>query len=194
MKRNLLYLLFLAVAGLLVSCSEDDEPVPDPHEVGTWDLVGYATINLPPGFESNEGSTYDISEITFGGLVLTSLEMVLNNDGTYSREFRVDGVLPETDEGTWEIEEEEELLILSPEEGDEQEFTLEKNEDDELWYSVSSQFALIPDATYQEWQETYETQEELNEYLASLTDEEFNALFETVVLDLVYLFEKEANN
>lgn len=189
MKNYLLVLLTLSTL-VLVSCKEDEEPTP-PHIVGKWNLENFATINLPDAFASNEGSTYEVNEITFGGIAFDSYDLTFSKDGSFSRDISIQGRLPQTDDGNWEIDEDE--LILTDEDDNEEFYDIIKNENDELWFSLSASFSLIPDSTYVRLFEEYETNQGVIDYLNSLTDEEFGALFYAAPLDLVYVLSRDDN-
>ena len=59
---------------------------------------------------------------------------------------------------------------------------MERNENEQLWLSTEVNFLLIKDATLDTL---------TSDHVAEMTEEEFQALFDQVTLDLVYAFEKE---
>lgn len=172
--KKVLYLL-LASAMFFISCSKDDEPVLT-HEIGTWELDSYILTNLPAGFTNNEGRIFAVNEINFGGVSFDSYEITFASDFTYQREISVTG--PDlNDEGTWELDGDD-LTLISDEFDDEEDYNIEENEDDQLWWSLEVQFGLLHDTTTQA-------------YVDTLTPEELADLITPVSLDLVYAFERK---
>lgn len=172
--------IFLLMASLFSSCGGDDEPVMT-HEMGSWELDSFILANVPLDYSNNEGRIFAVNQISFGGgLVLDSYELTLNSDMTYERSIGVTG--PDIrDNGQWSLE--DDILTLTEEDADEdEEYDIEENDNDQLWWSVESQFSLlknsVADTITQEWVDT-------------LTDEEFFALFDVVTVDLVYAFERQ---
>jgi hypothetical protein len=177
MKKYLL-LFAILVATVLVSCEEDD-PVPPPHEVGSWELKNYAVINVPNGFQSSEGRTFELNELN---LRIDAYSLIMNANGTYSREITVTDRIPEEDTGTYTIEEDE-LVLNSDDFDDDEVYGLERNKNNDLWISQPIQFPLIEDAILDTLTQ---------EYYESLTPEERQEkLISVVNLDLVFAFEKE---
>jgi hypothetical protein len=188
MKSTFKLLTALSLILIIVSCGDDKEVTP-PHEVGNWNLVNFAFLNVPAGFTSNEGVLSEINEISFGGLRFSSYTLSIKSDGSYSREIATTGRLPQKDKGTWENKKDEFIFIDSDD--NEDVFNLEKNEDDQFWFSASSPFAMIPDTTITRLFNQYSTGTAVNAYLDSLSDEEYSALLFPVVLDLVFVFERK---
>jgi hypothetical protein len=173
MKKSF-YLLFASF--VLLSCGKDDGPVIT-HEMGTWELDSYILSNVPEGFkQKNEGQILAVNEISFGGgVTIESYELTLNSDMTYKRTIGVTG--PDIkDDGTWVFE--DDVLTLTPEDEDEQEYRIEENDNDQLWWSVESQFLLLHDTV-------------TADYYNSLDNEGQNELFTAVSIDLVYAFERQ---
>lgn len=182
--KNYLLLFGLGALLVMVSCKDDEEPTP-PHEVGVWELDSYVFVNFPAGFESNEDLAFGVSQLSFGGVTFEDYTLTLVKDGTFILEIGVPGPDIE-DEGTWELDDEE--LILEGEDSD-LEWTVEKNEEDELWLSLETQSGFIPDIYYDTVTQVY------RDYLETLTDAQLdsvgNVLTQTVSFDLVYIFERE---
>ena len=184
MKKNLLYLLMLPLAFML-SCSSDDEPDPT-HEMGNWALDSFVLINFPEAFSSNEGLIATIDAITFGGATIESYSLSLNTDNTFARSIEVLG--PNiNDSGTWELSGDD--LTLTNEDGDDLEFTVELNEDDQLWLSEPAAFLFIPDVYFDTVTQDY------FDLLETFSDEQLDSvndvLSQEVQLDLVYAFERQ---
>ncbi|WP_424961079.1 hypothetical protein [Ekhidna sp.] len=177
MKKALL--LSLILLALISSCGSDDEPTLT-HEMGSWELDSYILVNVPADYSNNDGRIFEVDEISFGGLVIDSYEISLNSDMTYERSIGVAG--PDIkDNGTWVLD--DDVLILTGEDADQdEEYDIEENDNDQLWWSVEAQFSLIKnsvaDTLTQEWVDT-------------LTDEEFFDLFDAVSVDLIYAFERQ---
>lgn len=183
MKKGLYILLVSSI--LATSCGGDDAPTPT-HEVGTWELDSYQFINLPPGFSRNEGAAFAINQLSFGGIVFEDYTIILNLDGTFDREIGVTG--PDVDDsGTWTLE--DDILNLESDTGGVQDWEVQKNEDDDLHLSVESSFLFIPDIYFDTVTQTY------LDYLDTLTDAQLDsvesAIDEVVVMDLVYVFERQ---
>ncbi|MEM7110094.1 MAG: hypothetical protein AAF519_17835 [Bacteroidota bacterium] len=181
MKRKLLAFGMILSFGLMISCGDDDsDSAPPPHEVGDWDLDSYLLLNLPSDYASREGQIQQLNEITFNGVAFESYTLNLMANGTYTRRIELPG--PNVnDNGTWEADDDE-LTLVSEDFDDSEDFEIERNQDDQLWLSVASQFLLIRDAVADTLTQ---------EYVSTLSEEEFDALFDVVSLDLVYAFERE---
>lgn len=180
MKRNLLFIGVLFGLITLAGCGSDDGPSTPPHIVGTWELDSYIFINLPSAYASNEGRIFLLNEITFNNVAFEAYTLNLAANGTYTRKVEVPGPSL-NDDGTWTLDGDD--FVLDPEDSnDDNEFRLEKNEDDQFWISQESQFALIKDSVLDTLTQ---------EYVDGLSNEEFNALFDPVSLDLVFAFERE---
>ena len=177
MKKYLL--LFAVLLAIVITSCDEDDPAPPPHEVGSWDLKNYAIINLPGGFQLNEGRTFELNELNLG---ITAYVLNLNVNKTYDREISSSGQLPTEDMGTYTISEEE-LVLNSDDFDDDEVYSLERNRNNRLWISQPIQFPLIEDAILDTLTQ---------EYYDSLTPEEREEKLITVVnLDLVFAFEKE---
>ncbi len=165
----------LTASIMLLSCGKDDGPIVT-HEMGIWELDSYIISNVPDGFkQKNEGSIFGVSEISFGGVIIESYELTLNSNMTYERSIGVTG--PDVkDDGIWELD--DDLLILTPEDEDEQEYRIEENDNDQLWWSVESQFLLLHDTV-------------TADYFNSLDETGKAELFTAVSVDLVYAFERQ---
>ncbi len=171
--------LALLAFALFFSCSDNEEPAPA-HEIGNWDLVNYSTINLPDGFARLEEHLYDVSEINFGSSVLEYYHLEIYDDGTYTRELLVVGRDdPFEDAGEWSLE--GSILEMDSENVDFN-WEIQKNEDNELWLSQNVRFLLLPDAI----EDTLS-----DEYINSITRQEYIELHSSVSLDLVYVFDRE---
>ena len=187
MKRNLLLTFTIVSLVFINSCGSDDEPALA-HEVGQWTLDSYALQGFPVGFESNEGTILTVEQVSFNGLPVDSYMLTLNNDGTYQRTIDVAG--PDLDDnGTWTLDDDD--LILNREDGNPQEFNVEKNEDNDLWLternSIGAEF--IPDIYFDTVTQAY------LDYLMTLNQTQLdsidNILSEVVQVDLVYIFDKQ---
>ncbi|MEM6737561.1 MAG: hypothetical protein AAGC64_07365 [Bacteroidota bacterium] len=188
MKKLLLFniTLFFLLCG--TSCGDDDEEPTLTHEIGEWSLDSYALQNFPAGFESNEGLLLRVDQISLGGLSVESYKLVLNNDGTYTRSIDVTG--PDVnDNGTWELDDDD--LELEPEDGDFQEFSVARNENNDLWLVARNGIttAFIPDIYFDTVTQSY------LDFLDTLSNDQIdsisNVLSEPVVADLVYIFERD---
>lgn len=182
--KKLFTFLMLGSFVFLLSCKDDEEPEP-PHEVGEWELDSYMFINFPAGFESNENLAFGISELSFGGVSYEDYYLKLKNDGSFELKIGIPG--PDVKlTGTWELDDDE--LQLDSDDGD-QEWRVEKNEENDLWLSVETQSDFIPDIYYDTVSQSY------NDYLNTLSEEQLdsvaNVLFKVVTFDLVYVFERE---
>lgn len=185
MKKHLKLLPALALLLLFVACKDDEEP-PAPHEVGTWSLNNFAFKNMPNGFESWEGSLFDVDELTS----LTSYVFTLQKDGTYTRRVGISGRLPEEDDGKWTLVDNE-LTLESEQFTEDDVFGVDRNRDNELWLTQEITIGLIPDIYFDTVTQAY-----IN-YLNTLTDEQLDSvdavLTQYPLFDLVHLFEKETN-
>ena len=186
MKKNLFYFMLLPLV-LMMACSSDDEPEPT-HEMGDWSLDSFILINLPDAFSSNENAVAPINAISFGGVTFDSYDITLATDNTFTRRIAIDG--PNiNDSGEWELA--SGRLTLATEDGTE-EFTVERNESDQLWLSEEAQFGFIPDIYFDTVTQTY------IDFLNTLTDAQLDSvnssLTQAVTLDLVYAFERQVSN
>ncbi|MTI39861.1 hypothetical protein [Fulvivirga lutimaris] len=177
MKTRLLSILALVFLSFFSSCSKDDDEPAPPHEVGSWNLVNYALLNVPSDYSYNEGRSFDLDEISLG---IEKYELNLEADLTFSRKVNFSGVIPSQDAGTWVLEDEE-LILTSEDSSDDEVFSIEKNEDDDLWIYFPIQFGLIKNSVIDTL---------TSEYVNSLTNEEYNDLFDPVNLDFVFLLER----
>jgi len=179
MKRNLLLIGALFSFLTLSSCGDDDQ-APPPHIVGEWDLDSYIFINLPSDYANNEGRIFLLNQIFFNGIAFEEYTLNLAQNGTYTRKIEVPGPSA-SDDGTWTLDGDD-FILDSSDAGDDEEFTVERNESDQLWLASERQFPLIKDAILDTLTQ---------EYADSLSNEEFNALFDLVTLDLVFAFERD---
>ncbi|MEO9475550.1 MAG: hypothetical protein ABJG41_08445 [Cyclobacteriaceae bacterium] len=178
MKGTLKLLAALSIILFTVSCS-DDEPKPAPHEVGDWELDSFFITDLPSDYQLNDGRTFGVSEILFGGIQFESYTITINANGSFSRKIGLINSPNLNDDGSWEIDDDDFELVT--EDGDEL-FGIEKNESDQLWLSTPATFGLVKDDILDTLSQAW---------VNSLTDEEYNALFDPVSLDLVYAFERD---
>jgi hypothetical protein len=178
--KKIFYTLLTLI--LFQTACGDSESEPDAHEIGDWGLDSFILSNLPLGFSYQEGRVIAVPELSFGGVFFEAYEITFANNGTYSRRIEVTG--PNiNDDGTWEYDGDD-LTLFNPE-GDEEVYPIEKNASDQLWWSTEVPFGLIDDETIDSLQSLDE------EAFNAITDEEFNAFFSTVTLDLVYAFERQ---
>ena len=178
--KKIFYTLLTLI--LFQTACGDRESEPDAHEIGEWELDSYIFSNLPTAFAGNEGRVFAVNEITFGGVAFESYDITLGNNDTYSRRIAVAG--PDiNDDGTWEFDGDD-LTLIGPDDQEEV-YSIERNETDQLWWSTETQFSLIEDAIL----DTLSA-----DYFNSLTDTEQDALISSVSssvsLDLVYAFER----
>ena len=168
----------MGLAGLvfLGSCGKDDEPrVPDALE-GTWALDAFQLTEAPAGFESYEGLVLELGRL----VAWEDYEITFAADNTYSRRIFLAGP-DNTDEGVWTKE--GTSLNLKPNEEDfEEDYTIETNSDIELIWSEPITLSLIEDAVRDTLSQAY---------VDSLTDEEFDALFANVDINLNFIFDKQ---
>jgi hypothetical protein len=179
MKKILQLSALLISIGFLSSCGSDDDASPPAHIVGEWKLTSYAMLNVPALYSYNEGSTFQLNEISLG---IESYELDLIQGGSFERDVAFTGVLPLDDSGTWELsDDEEELTLISDVDGDDETFDVEKNENDDLWLSFPITFSLLKNSIVDTISQ---------EYVDGLTNEEFSALYDGVVVDFVFVMEK----
>ena len=168
MKR---ILLLLSISSVLFfsSCSSDDDPVPT-HEVGEWELDSFILLNFPAGFQRNEGSVFQVGTLQLGGVVIEDYELLLNIDGTFSRDIGVAG--PDLrDVGTWELNSDGDELTLTSDDGeDEQEWDVQRNETDQLWISQQTNSFELPDIYFDTVTQAY------LDYLDTLTDDQLDSV------------------
>lgn len=186
--KKILYLA-LALSVFLTSCSSDDG-APPAHEVGNWELDGYLFSNFGPDFQfyNNPPLALGLDALLWGGSPYEDYLLVLNADGTFEREIGVNG--PDiSDEGTWELDADDEILILDSDEVGEIEWDVQKNEDDDLWISFEAQDNFIPDI----YRDTV-TQDYLD-LLATFTDDQIDSVnaivLQPAIFDLVFIFERQ---
>ncbi len=174
-------LLYLSIVGtmFLTSCGNDDSVAPT-HEIGTWLLDSYVLTNPPAGFEGSDGIAFQVNEISFGGVAFDSYEITFAQDGTFTRRIGVSIGPNINDDGTWSITDDDIVLTSSDTETDE-EYTVERNENDQLWWSTETSFALLSD---------FRSDSLVNAGVTSLTQEQFTQLASVVVVDLIYAFER----
>ena len=177
MKKNLLYTLLFGLT-VLVGCGGDDEPAP--HQVGTWLLDSYILTGTPSAYSLNDGLVYTINQIRFGNTVYESYKLELLKNGTYTRKIEVPGPSI-NDSGTWTIDDED--FILESDDVTE-DYTLERNETDQLWISEPRNFLLLPNNILDTL---------TNAYVATLTEQEFVDLHDEVTIDFIYAFERETD-
>jgi hypothetical protein len=183
MKKS--YLLLSAIVIFLASCKDKDSPVL-PHEVGVWELDSYLFINFPTGFEDNDGSAFELNQLTFGGATYNEYILNLKSDGTFVRNIDIPGPDIE-DSGKWELS--DETLTLDSDDNGESEWKVEKNEDQDLWISFETQNAFLPDIYFDTVTQAY------IDYLGTLTSDQLdsvaNVLSEVVLFDLVFVLERQ---
>ncbi len=172
--KKVLYIC-LASTMFLLSCSSDDS-VPLTHEMGEWELNSFILSDLPEGFEGREGVIVAINALRFGGSVFEQYELSLNSDQTYSRKITFEVGPSARDNGTWVLDEDD-FLILTNEDGDDIEFEIVQNRNEQLWWAEPANFTMFHDSV-------------TSEDLEGLTDEEEEALLNIVPLNLVYAFER----
>ncbi len=173
-------LSLIAASIILFSCGGDDDPVTT-HEMGSWELDSFILTNVPADYaQFNEGRVFLVNQISFGGIVFESYEITFNSNFTFERSIGVPG--PDLrDNGTWELDGDN-LILMAEDEDFEEEYNVEQNENNQLWWSVESQFSLLKDAI---------ADTITQEYVDTLTDQEFADLFDAVSVDLVYAFERQ---
>jgi len=185
MKRKIQSIIMLGLL-ILASCGSDEDPEP-PHIVGSWDLENFIIINLPTSYSRNEGRTFQINELTFGGATFSSYNLDIAADGTYIRKIGFAGSPSANDQGAWTLSDDgNDLNIAANDDDTGVDWDVAKNELDQLWLTQPSTFGFISDATINQLED--EHGEGLTEYLNGLTDEEFDALVDPVIVDLLYAF------
>jgi len=172
------HLLLSGVVGLtmLASCGKDDDVrVPDVIE-GTWNLDSFQFTDMPVGFASYEGFVLSIQQITSW----EDYEIVFAADNTFSRRIYVAG--PDiTDEGTWEKDGEDLILVSDEDPTFDEEYVIERNDDIELIWSETVSFGLLPDNVADTLTDAY---------FNSLTEEEQDALYVRATFSLNSVFNK----
>ena len=99
MKKSLVWVVLLGFITLLDSCKKDD-PKPIPAIVGTWSLNTYKMTDLPTGFKKFEG----YQDVQVLGIEV-GYTFLFNQDGTYTRAFKVGGGYPSVnDKGKWTLD------------------------------------------------------------------------------------------
>ena len=163
MKRNLLIYALAIGVGFMTACGSDDDPGPPPHIVGDWELDSYILINVPSAYAArNEGAVLLLDDLSFGGVTFESYDLGIAADGTFSRKIEIPG--PSLiDNGTWTLDGDD-FILDSEASNDDEEFGVERNENDQLWLSQEVNFNLIPDAVLDTLTQ---------EYVDSITNEEF---------------------
>lgn len=178
MKRFILSGIVATLAFVFTACGDDDGDTTPSHEIGEWDLLNYALLNVPSAYSNSEGRTLALNQVTLG---ITSYELDLEADGTFDRSIGIIGRLPDDDEGTWVLDDND-LTLDSEDLSDDEIFSVEKNEEDDLWLSVSLNFFLIPNTVDDTLTQAY---------FNSLTEEEQDALFDPVPVDFTFVFERD---
>ena len=160
------------------ACGDDDGDATPSHEIGEWDLLNYALLNVPSAYSNSEGRTLALNQVNLG---ITSYELELNTNGTFDRSVGVIGRIPDDDEGTW-VQDENDLILDSDDFEDDEIFGVEKNEEDDLWLSISLNVPLLQNTIDDTLTSTY---------FNSLTEEERDALFDSVPVDFTFIFERD---
>ena len=177
MKTKLLLPALMLFVLTFMSCGSDSEDPAPPHEVGTWKLSQYALKNVPAAYNYNEGVTFALNEVNLG---ISSYELILNQNLSYSRTLSSSGSLPQDDAGIYTITEAE-LTLNSDNDDQDEVFDVQKNTSDDLWLSLPLQFGLIKNTVI----DTLTA-----EYYNSLTADEQDALFDPVNVDFVLVFDR----
>lgn len=191
MKKILNSLVFFSLI-ILASCGSSEDPAP-PHIVGVWELESYVIINVPSTHSRQEGTTFQINELNQAGLVLTSYSIDIAADGTYIRKLSFQGGSPnQNDQGTWKLSTDgKDLTITMKDEDTGVDWSVEKDELDQLWITEPSSFSLISNATIDQLFVDYGDSAGVNEHLNSLTDEAYALLFDNVSIDLLNAFARK---
>ena len=178
MKKLLLSGIVAILSLTFTACGDDDGDATPSHEIGEWDLLNYALLNVPSAYSNNEGRTFALNQVPLG---ITSYELELNSDGTFDRTIGVVGRIPDDDEGTWVLDEND-LILDSDDFNDDEIFGVEKNEEDDLWLSISLNVPLLQNTIDDTLTSTY---------FNSLTEEEQDALFDSVPVGFTFIFERD---
>ena len=177
--KKIFYSLLTPVL-LLTACGDDDEDKPDTHEIGDWTLENYVMTNLPTAFSDYEDQSLKLSDVIIGGVEVETYDLTFTNKKTYSRRIDVKDKPNINDDGTWELD--DDSLTLTNADDEEDVYTIEKNSSDQLWWSTEVKFNLYSNATLKE----YKVEER-----EDFTNEQKEALLESVSVDLVYAFERK---
>ncbi|MEI9919874.1 MAG: hypothetical protein WDO14_13905 [Bacteroidota bacterium] len=98
MKKSLFGVVLLGLILVIDSCKKDD-PAP-PAIAGTWTLNTYKMTELPTGFTKYEG----YEDVQILGIEV-GYTFLFNQDGSYTRAFKVGGGYPSiNDKGKWTLE------------------------------------------------------------------------------------------
>ena len=182
MKNQII--IFTLCFAFILGCGDDEEPTLT-HEMGDWELVNFALLNLPPGFTSREAQKLELNEISY----IQAYQLSLKSDGTYSRTIEESGFLPNSSSGEWRIAETTFTLTPDDDANAEENYKVEENENDNFWISDPEEFQLIPDIYYDT------VTQDFIDYYNALDIEAKNAinatLFQKVSLDLAYIFERQ---
>ncbi|MDW3210344.1 MAG: lipocalin family protein [Reichenbachiella sp.] len=193
MKNFLQSVLFAFSLVFVAACSSED---PEPAEgSGTWKLESFVLADFPAGFTSNEDTPAPIDGITFGGFTYTSYTLSLNGDNTFDRTVGLEGAPSLIDDGLWSIEGDD-LVLKNKEDEDEftQEFSINIKEEKRLWISQPATFGgWFHDDTIAALNSRFNSNTEINDYLNSLTDEEYAKYLNTLEIELIYAFILDEN-
>lgn len=177
MKKSTFYSLAVAIL-CFASCGGDEEIV-DPNHIGVWSLDSYVFLNVPDDYDNNEGSIFALSDINFGSSPIDEYTLSIARGGTYAR--AIDGLGPAiSDDGTWTLEDGR-FSLDSDVDGGDVEWSVEKNEDNQLWLSQSTRFNLLKNAI---------TDTATTEWLSSLSLEQRETFTDQVTLDFTFVFDK----
>lgn len=188
MKKILHYISIFAFV-FLVACGSSEDPAP-PHIAGSWELESFVIINLPSTHLESEGRTYQLSEISLGGASISTYKLDIAADGTYIRKVAFIGGAPSSnDQGKWTLSTDGEDFNLTELDADTgEDWSVVKNELDQLWVTIPTNFPLFSDAKRAELLAEHGSAEAVNTFLNGLTNEEFSMLLDVVTVDLLFAF------
>lgn len=187
--KKILHTIAIFSLIILASCGGSEDPAP--HTVGSWELESFVLVNLPSAYSQNENRTFAVNEVNFGGTTFSSYELTIENNGSYIRKIGILGGVSSNDQGTWEVSTDGTDLTINSDDTNigSQDWGVTKNELDQLWITLPSSFGLMSNET-RDGLIAEHGADGVNEYLNSLTSEEFNALFDTVSVDLLHAFKR----
>lgn len=178
---------YLLIVLLFFSCGKDDGPTIT-HEMGDWKLDAFILSNVPATHSRSEGAIIKANELIFGGETFDSYTLSLNSDQTFERTIEVTGPNVKTN-GNWQLTGDDLVLTYkdSRDEDQEEEYKITKNESDQLWWSLKSNFLLVSNARLDSISKLPSGWDK------DLSADDRNKFYDQVSLDLVFTFERKEN-